>query len=355
MTKRVMKRRAKKVGLPPGSLVYLGDKPKGTTKITLFDYVDGELTEREIEQPDECAVYKKSDTVTWINVDGIQDVGVLEKIGKQYDLHPLVMEDILNTDQRPKVEDHDRYLYVVLKMLSYNDAEQEMAIEQLSLVIGDNFLLSFQDKPGDVLDPLRERIRQAKGPIRKLGADYLLYAIMDEVVDHYFVVMEKLGEKIEQIEDIVAVKPKPDTLQQIHRLKREIIILRKAVWPLRELIGTLRHDATPLLQESTAIYFRDLSDHIAQIIDGVEAYRDMLSSMLDVYLSIMSNRTNGVMKVMALFSAIFMPLTVITGIFGMNFKDFPELEWRYGFQGTVVLMVVLAIGMVLFFRRKQWL
>ncbi len=355
MTKRVMKRRAKKAGMPPGSLVYLGDKPDATTKITLFDYVDGHLTEREIIQTDECAPYKDSDTVTWINVDGIQNIGVVEKIGKQYDLHPLVMEDILNTDQRPKVEDHDRYLYVVLKMLSYNEAEQEIAIEQLSLVLGEKFVLSFQDKPGDVLDPLRDRIRQAKGRIRKLGADYLLYAIMDEVVDHYFTVMEKLGEKIEQIEDIVAVRPRQDTLQQIHRLKREIIVLRKAVWPLRELINSLRHDETPLLKETTSIYFRDLHDHIAQIIDGIEAYRDMLSSMLDVYLSIMSNRTNGVMKVMALFSAIFMPLTVITGIFGMNFKDFPELEWKYGFQGTVTLMVVLAIGMVLFFRRKNWL
>jgi magnesium transporter len=355
MTKRVMKRRAKKAGLPPGSLVYLGDKPNAATKIQLFDYLDGHLTEREVVHPDECAPFKDSDTVTWINIDGIQNVGVLEKIGKQYDLHPLVLEDILNTDQRPKVEDHERYLYVVLKMLSYNEAEQEIAIEQLSLILGDNFVLSFQDKPGDVLEPLRERIRQSKGKIRKLGADYLLYAIMDEVVDHYFVVMEKLGEKIEQIEDIVAVRPKQDTLQQIHRLKREIIVLRKAVWPLRELISTLRHDDTPLLSESTEIYFRDLNDHIVQIIDGVEAYRDMLSSMLDVYLSIMSNRTNGVMKVLALFSAIFMPLTFITGIFGMNFKDFPELEWKYGFQGTVILMVVMAVGMIIFFRRRRWL
>ena len=355
MTKRVMKRRAKKAGLPPGSLVYLGDKSHATTTITLFDYVDGHLTEREISQPDECAPFKESATVTWINLDGIQNIAVLEKIGKQYDLHPLVMEDILNTDQRPKIEDHEHYLYVVLKMLSYNDAEQEISIEQLSLVLGNNFVLSFQDKPGDVLDPLRERIRQSKGRIRKLGADYLLYAIMDAVVDHYFVVMEKLGEKIEQIEDIVAVRPKQDTLQQIHRLKREMIVLRKAVWPLRELITSLRHDDTPLLTETTSIYFRDLNDHIVQIIEGIEAYRDMLSSMLDVYLSIMSNRSNGVMKVVALFSAIFMPLTFITGIFGMNFKDFPELEWKYGFQGTVILMVVLAIVMLMFFRRRRWL
>ena len=355
MTKRVMKRRAKKAGLPPGSLVYLGDKPNVATKIQLFDYLDGHLTEREIAQPEECAPYKDSDTVTWINIDGIQNVGVLEKIGKQYDLHPLVMEDILNTDQRPKIEDHEHYLYVVLKMLSYNEAEQEIAIEQLSLVLGNNFVLSFQDKPGDVLDPLRERIRQSKGKIRKLGADYLLYAILDEVVDHYFVVMEKLGEKVEQIEGIVAVKPRPDTLPQIHRLKREMIVLRKAVWPLRELITTLRHDDTPLLKESTAIYFRDLNDHIVQIIEGVEAYRDMLSSMLDIYLSIMSNRTNGVMKVLALFSAIFMPLTFITGIFGMNFKNFPELEWKYGFQGTLILMAILAAGLILFFRRRKWL
>ena len=187
MTKRVMKRRAKKAGLPPGSLVYLGDKPNITTKIQLFDYVDERFTEREIVQVDDCAPYKNANSVTWINVDGIQNIGVLEKIAKQYDLHPLVMEDILNTDQRPKVEDHERYLYVVLKMLSYNETDQEIAIEQLSLVLGDNFVLSFQDKPGDVLDPLRERIRHAAGRIRKLGPDYLLYAIMDEVVDHYFV------------------------------------------------------------------------------------------------------------------------------------------------------------------------
>ena len=355
MTKRVMKRRAKKAGMPPGSLVYLGDKPSADTKITLFDYVEDHCAEREVHSAEECAAYKESSTVTWINIDGIQNIGVLEKIGRQYDLHPLVMEDILNTDQRPKVEDHDRYLYVVLKMLSYNEADQEIAIEQLSLVLGENFVLSFQDKPGDVLDPLRERIRHAKGRIRKLGADYLLYAIMDEVVDNYFAVMEKLGEKVELIEDIVAVKPKQDTLQQIHRLKREMIVLRKAVWPLRELVSTLRHDDTPLLKQSTLIYFRDLHDHVIQIIDGIEAYRDMLSSMLDVYLSIMSNRTNGVMKVLALFSAIFMPLTFITGIFGMNFKDFPELEWRYGFQGTVILMLVLSVGMIIFFRRKKWL
>ena len=183
----------------------------------------------------------------------------------------------------------------------------------------------------------------------------MLYAILDEVVDNYFTVLEKLGEKVEEVEDVVAINPKQDTLQKIHRLKRETILLRKAVWPLRELISTLRHDDTPLLKQTTSIYLRDLHDHVVQIIDGVEAYRDMLSSMLDVYMSSMSNRTNGVMKVLALFSAIFMPLTFITGIFGMNFKDFPELEWKYGFQGSLIMMVMLAIGMVCFFKWRKWL
>ena len=355
MNKRVMKQRSKKIGLPPGALVYLGDKQNAATTITLFDYDESHCAERVVPQVEECAPFKELDTVTWINVDGIQQIDVLEKIGKMFGLHPLVLEDILNTDQRPKTEDHDNYLYVVVKMLSYNEAQQEIAVEQLSLILGDNFVISFQDKPGDVLDPLRERIRHAKGRIRKLGADYLLYAILDEVVDNYFTVLEKLGEKVEEVEDVVAINPNQDTLQKIHRLKRETILLRKAVWPLRELISTLRHDDTPLLKQTTSIYLRDLHDHVVQIIDGVEAYRDMLSSMLDVYMSSMSNRTNGVMKVLALFSAIFMPLTFITGIFGMNFKDFPELEWKYGFQGSLIMMVMLVIGMVSFFKWRKWL
>ncbi len=354
--KRV-KRHTRKTGLPPGSLVYVGDQPTSgrAAAITLFDYDGDHCDEATIEKIEECARFKDSDSVTWINIDGIHEVEVLERIGHIFGLHALVLEDILNTDQRPKVEDHGHYLYVVVKMLSFGDLQHEIASEQLSLVLGPNFLLSFQDKPGDVLDPLRQRIRHARGRIRKTGTDYLLYALLDTVIDNYFLVLDKVGDRVEEIEDSVAIRPKSDTLPAIHALKRQVIMFRKAVWPMRELVTSLWHGESELIRESTRVYLRDLHDHVAQIIDGIDANRDMLSSSLDVYLSNISNRTNGIMKVLALFSAIFMPLTFITGIFGMNFKNFPELDWKYGFQATIAIMFVLGVGMLWFFWRKKWL
>jgi magnesium transporter len=348
MPKRVVKRRSKKSGLPPGTLVYVGDKKGTNSQITLFDYDANQCAVKELSRADECAAFKDSPTVTWINVDGLQQIDKLERIGQIFGLHPLVMEDILNTDQRPKVEDHGSYVYVVMKMLSYDAERQEISIEQLSLVLGSNFVITFQDKPGDVLDAVRERIR-------KQGADYLLYALMDTVVDNYFVVLERLGDKVEQAEEIVTVNPKHDTLQMIHRLKSEMIFMRKSVWPLREVTAGLQRDESGLVRESTGIYLRDLSDHLIQITESIDAYRDMLANMQDVYMSTISNRTNGVMKVLTLFSAIFMPLTFITGIFGMNFKHFPELDWYYGFPVTVALMLLLGLAMFWYFKRKKWL
>jgi magnesium transporter len=355
MSKRMMKKRGKKAGLPPGSLVYVGEHRPSHPRMTVFDYDEGRCLEKTLTQVEECLEYRDTASPTWINIDHIQQIDMLEKLGKHFGLHPLVLEDILNTDQRPKLEDHGHYLYTVVKMLDYEKDKGELAIEQLSLVLGRNFVISFQDQPGDVLDPLRERIRNGRGRIRKMGADYLFYALLDTVVDQYFVVLEKLGDRVELIEEIVATNPRPPTLPEIHKLKREIILLRKAVWPLREMIVSLQHDESGLLHESTSVYLRDLLDHVMQIGDGIDAYRDMLASSLEVYLSTISNRTNGVMKVLALFSAIFMPLTFITGIFGMNFKNFPELDWKYGFQGTVVIMVVLGAGMLWFFKRRKWL
>jgi magnesium transporter len=337
-------------------MVYVGDAAAGAaTEVTLIDFDEARCTEKKVAEMAQCVPFRDTQSVTWINVDGLQQVATLERLGQEFGLHPLVLEDVLNTDQRPKVEEHDGYLYAVVKMLAYNAQTRELDIEQLSSVLGSNFVLTFQDKPGDVLEPLRERIRHARGRIRRFGADYLFYAIIDTIVDNYFVVLDKLGEQIEVIEEIVAINPKANTLQEIHGLKRQIITLRKAVWPLRDVVSSLQHDGSGLLKESTRIYLRDLLDHVMQITDGIDAYRDTLASSLEVYMSNINNRTNGVMKVLALFSAIFMPLTFITGIFGMNFKNFPELDWRYGFQGTIMLMVVLGVGMIVFFKLKRWL
>lgn len=353
--KKVAKKRSKKAGLPPGSLVYVGDGTAGAARVTVLDYAETRCLEKAVDSLEECVPLKESESITWINIDGIQHVDVVERVGKIFDLHPLVMEDILNTEQRAKLEEHGNYLYVVIKVLDYDEGEQEARLSQLSLVLGRNFVLTFQDRPTDALNPLRERIRHSRGRIRKLGADYLLYALLDAVVDHYFVVLDKLAVRVERIEESVANNPRQSVVGEIFRLKRQMVILRKAVWPLREMIVELQHEETGLVHESTSAYLRDLLDHVLQIIEGIDSYREMLSDSLEVYMSIMSNRTNGVMKVLALFSAIFMPLTFITGIFGMNFKNFPELDWTYGFQGTVVLMVVLGVAMLVFFRLKRWL
>ena len=350
------KKRSHKTGLPPGSLVYVGDKLiEKNARITLFDFDEQHVVEKVIRQVDECLPFANAQTVTWINVDSLQMPGVMEAFGKTLDFHPLMLEDILHTDQRPKFEDYGDYIFFVLKMLDFDEAKNEIVIEQLSLVLGKNYVISFQERPGDEWDPLRERIRKSVGRIRKLGSDYTAYSLMDAVVDHYFRVLEKIGEKIETVEAILASNPRPDTLRMIHDLRRELIFLRKAVWPLREVVASMQRSDSPLIHESTELFLRDLHDHVIRVAEGVDTYRDMLSSMQDVYLSSISNRTNEIMKVLTLFSSVFLPLTFITGIFGMNFRNFPELEWHYGLQGTLGLMAMLGVGMFLLFKRKKWL
>lgn len=352
---RLVKKRSKKVGLPPGTLVHIGEKKRERTTITILDYDEQHLQEQEIATVDECLPFKDKPTVTWINVDGIHQVEILERLGEYFGLHPLVVEDILNTDQRPKMEDFGDYIFIVLKMLYYSDKDNEIVTEQISLILGPNFVISFQEREGDIFDPIRERIRSEKGRIRKMGADYLAYALVDSIVDNYFVVLERLGERIEFLEDELVSNPTPETLQTIHNLKREMIFLRKSVWPLREVVSGLERGESPLIQESTGIYLRDVYDHTIQVMDAVETFRDMLSGMLDIYLSSISNRMNEVMKVLTIIATIFIPLTLIAGIYGMNFKYMPELEspWAY----PVVWLVMLVIGglMLIYFRRKRWL
>jgi magnesium transporter len=350
-----MKKRSKKAGLPPGTLVHIGERKAGELKLTIIDYDEARSQEREVKTIEECFVFKEKPTVTWINIEGLHDVQALEKLGECYGIHPLVLEDILNTDQRPKMEDYGEYLYIVLKMLDGSQKNGEINTEQVSLILGPNFIFSFQEAGGDVFDPVRERIRNNKGRIRKMGADYLAYTLLDAIVDNYFIILEKMGEKIEILEEKVVTLPTPETLGVIHHLKREMIFLRKAVWPLREVIGSLERGESPFMSESTKLYLRDVYDHTIQVIDTVETFRDMVSGMLDIYLSSVSNRLNSVMKVLTIITTIFMPLTFIAGIYGMNFKYMPELEWPWSYPIILLLMFGVGIFMLFYFKRKKWL
>ena len=313
------------------------------------------MEEKEAKEVEECFPFKDKPTVTWINIDGIQRIDVIEKIGKHFNLHPLALEDIVNTGQRPKMEDFVDYIFVVLKMLYYDEKERETKAEQLSLVLGPNWVISFQENEGDVFDPIRERIRADKGRIRKMGADYLVYALIDAVVDNYFLILEKIGEKIEEIEDELVANPAPETLQAIHNLKRQMIFLRKSVWPLREVISRLERWESQLINKSTDIYLRDVYDHTIQVIDAIETFRDMLSGMLDIYLSSVSNRMNEVMKVLTIIATIFIPLTLVAGLYGMNFRYMPELEWPWGYPLVLFFMFAIGVLMLIYFRKKKWL
>ncbi|MCL5023873.1 MAG: magnesium/cobalt transporter CorA [Nitrospirae bacterium] len=351
----LMKRRSKKSGLPPGTLVHIGEKKTGETKVTVIDYSETEFREQQFDAIEQCFLFKDTPSVTWINVDGLHNVEYIQKLGDCYGFHPLVLEDILNTDQRPKTEDFGEYLYIVLKML-HDGESAETVTEQISLILGRNFVVSFQEGiEGDVFNPIRERLRTAKGRIRGMGADYLAYSLIDAIVDNYFVVLEKMGERIEDLEEELVQTPLAGTLQELYHLKREMIFLRKAVWPLREVINSLGRAESPLISESTRIYLRDIYDHTIQVIDAIETSRDMLTGMLDIYLSSMSNRMNEVMKFLTIIGTIFIPLTFIAGVYGMNFEHMPELKWRWGYFGLWGVMAGIAVFMLLYFKRKRWL
>ena len=353
---RFLKKFSKKIGLSPGTLVHIGNKKIEKTRIRVIDYDESRLEEREAEKIEECFSFKEKPTVTWINIDGLHEVDIIEKIGKCYDVHPLVLEDIVNTGQRPKMEDFDGYLFMVLKMLYYDEEKSEVIAEQLSLILGSNYVISFQERVGDVFNPVRERIRSAKGRIRRMGTDYLAYALVDAVVDNYFIILEKLGEKIESMEEELVDRPTPETLQTMHTLKREMIFMRKSVWPLRELISKLERSESSLIQKATGIYISDVYDHIIQVIDTIETFRDMVSGMLDVYLSSVSNKMNQVMKVLTIIATIFIPLTFIAGIYGMNFEYMPELRWHWFYPEAFWLIMAGIAGLMLYyFKRKKWL
>jgi magnesium transporter len=320
-----------------------------------MSYDEKQFMEKEVNTAEEAFFKEKTSKVTWLNVDGVHQPEIIEQVGKHFGLHPLVLEDIANTGQRPKIEDYDDYIFLVLRMLRFDDKGSETKTEQVSIIIGSDFVISFQEKEGDVFDPIRERIRNNKGRVRKMGADYLAYALIDAIVDNYFMILEKLGEAIEEVENKLVINPKAETLQIIHDLKREMIFLHKSVWPLREVIDRLERSESPLINKSTCVYLRDVYDHTIQVMDSVETFRDMLSGMLDIYLSSVSNRMNEVMKVLTVIATIFIPLTFVAGVYGMNFKFMPELGQVWGYPAILILMFTVALVMVVYFRRKKWI
>jgi magnesium transporter len=352
---RYVKKSSHKKGLPPGSLVFVGNEKQEKIRIRVFDYDEQNLKELEVRNIEEVFPFKEEKRTTWINVDGLHRTEIIESVGKHYDIHPLVLEDIVNTNQRPKLEETDNSLFIVLKMLDYNEKTNEISSEQVSFILVENCVISFQEREGDVFQHIRERLRQSIGKVRKMQADYLTYLFLDAIVDNYFIILERVGDKIEELEENLIANPSREMMEQIHSLKREMIFLRKSVWPLREVVNGLERNESTLIKKSTRIYLRDLYDHTIQVIDTVETFRDIITGMMDLYLTSVSNRMNEVMKVLTIFAAIFIPLTFIAGVYGMNFKFMPELEWRFAYPVWWGIIIFIGLLMLLFFKKKKWL
>ncbi len=352
---RFLKRTSKKAGSAPGTLVHIGEKKSDRATITLIEYDADHAALRRIISPEELeGLTTHSDTIRWINVNGLHDISLIETIGKVFDIHPLTLEDIVNTGHRPKAEEFDSYLYVITKMLHYRDGHNTITSEQLSMIVQDRLLISFQEQEGDVFEPVRERIQKGKGRIRRSGSDYLAYALLDTVVDHYYQILESFGEELELLEETILENPKKESLQRIHELKREAIYMRKQIWPLRETVNGLSRDEFPFIMESTRIFMRDVYDHTIQVIEIMESYRDIVTGLIDLYMSGISNKMNEVMKVLTIFATFFMPITFVAGIYGMNFKNMPELDWRWGYAGAWGVMLCVVILMVGYFKKKNW-
>jgi len=344
-----------KTGMAPGSMVFIGDRKVEKVRIDIIDFSENHLNELHNVSIAQCMDFVRSPSVTWINVNGIHDTELISSLGKCFDLHPLTLEDIVNTSQRLKTEDFEKYLFVVLKMMAFNRSTNIVEMEHVSLILGDTFVISFLEDEGDVFDSVRERLRTAKGRIRNMKADYLAYSLMDTVVDHYFLAVEHIGDLIEEIDDQILDNPQPGDLKRIHQLKRDILGLRKAIWPLREEIGLLDKSESPLILKENRMFWRDLYDHTIQVIDMVETFRDILASMHDTYLSSQSNRMNEIMKMLSIIATIFMPLTFIAGVYGMNFKSMPELEWAWGYPLIWIIMILVGAGHFAYFKSKRWI
>ncbi|MDX1671799.1 MAG: magnesium/cobalt transporter CorA [Balneolaceae bacterium] len=351
----------KKPGSAPGTVEHIGEKKVENVIITIHDYDEDHLDTLVIDDIEECRQYLENPSNTWIKISGLHDVEKLQSIWAYFDLHPLVQEDIVNTSQRPKMERYENNIYFVMRMLKYNEEKAAIESEQISIVLGENYVLSFQESDAPIFNPVLERLKISTRRIRRLGPDYLSYALIDNIVDHYFRVLTNLADQMEEVEDQLLNDPDQNTFHQLHSIRREVIFFRKSVWPLRDTINSTIRDDSPFIHDNTKLFLRDVYDHMVQIIDNIENYRDMILGLHDMYMSHVSNKMNEVMKVLTIIATIFIPLTFIAGIYGMNFDpeaspwNMPELSWYWGYPVVWVVMVITAIAMVIFFRRKDWL
>lgn len=324
-------------------------------EITVIAYNEADYERRTLESAEKCAAYRERTKVTWVNVDGARDPAAIQTIGAQFGLHPLTLEDIVHAEHRPKLEDYESYVYIVVKMLSYNEQARRTEAEQLSIVLAENLVITFQDRPGDVFDALRHALETGKGRARKMGADYLVYSMLDAIVDNYFVVCEKVGEKIEPLQEELIANPSPRALQEVQRLRRDVLFVRRSIWPLREVVAGLEKAESRFFSEPTRLYMRDVYDHTIQVMDTIETFRDIIASTVDLYVSSISNRLNEVMKVLTIIATIFIPLTFITSLYGMNFRHMPEISWRWSYPIVLTFMLLVAVAMILYFKRKRWM
>lgn len=348
----------KKAGLSPGTLAYVGDLADGPVRITVIDYDGERVEEREVASVEECLRYRDGSTVSWINVDGVHRADLIEAFGQQFELHPLMLEDIMHTEQRPKVEGFGDYIFIVLRMLydpDETDEEFEVDSEQISLVVGPHFVLTFQERPKDIFDPIRERIRQNRGRIRKLGPDYLAYVLVDVVVDGYFAMLEQFGDYLESLEERVLQDTTRETLEEIRNVKRALIQVRRVAWPVRDLVNVLLRGDFRLFRKATLVFLRDLYDHTVRVVDMIETMRELTGGLMEIYMSNVSNRMNEVMKVLTIIATIFIPLTFIAGVYGMNFDNIPELHWEYGYWYVWAVMLTAGALLYFFFKARRWL
>lgn len=339
--------------LLPETSVYIGEHRTGEVSLTLVEYDKTTVNTQSPSSPDHCFPFKPAPTVTWLHVNGIHQADIIRTVGQQLHLHPLLIEDVLNTTQRSKIEDYDDVLFLVLKIVEYDAVDDNLRIEQLSLVLGNTFVVSFQEDNANAFTPIVDRIRQRRGRIRQMGVDYLLYSLIDAVADNYFVLLEGLEQKIATIDDMLFMEPSSETLQLIHTQKREIVYLHKPIRALREIAGSLERSESALISQPVKVYLRDVHDHSIQIMEEMESLQEILFEVREIYLSNVSNKTNEVMKLLTVFTAIFIPLTFITGIYGMNFINMPELSWRWGYG--IIWLVLLSVGftLLLLFRRMR--